>query len=55
MIRWRLSDFGDSGLEDREWKMETQEQGVEEVGCPLSADGSRFAAPGFQLPASGSR
>lgn len=23
-----LSDFGDSGLEDREWRIETREQGV---------------------------
>ena len=27
-IGYRLSDFGDSGLEDREWRIETRERGV---------------------------
>lgn len=27
-IGFRLSDFGDSGLEDREWRIETRERGV---------------------------
>ena len=25
---FRLSDFGDSGMEDREWRIETRERGV---------------------------
>ena len=27
-VGYRLSDFGDSGLEDREWRIETRERGV---------------------------